>query len=87
MSKIIKPLEWAHRKSDNIVHATPKGMRYAYYIKLSEKNSCSFELAYVENNGNFQEYGVVFDSLESAQKIATKHYHEQVCENILPEFL
>lgn len=84
MSKIIRPLIWNHCELDNIVHADPEGMRWSYYIK-PEQNK--FQLAYIEENGDFNEHGVDFDSLESAKEVATSHYHQQVSANILPEFL
>lgn len=83
-SKIIRPLIWNHRESDNVVHADPEGMRWSYYIK-PEQNK--FQLAYIDDNENFSEHGVDFDNLESAKEIATEHYQQHVSANILPEFL
>ena len=86
MSDIINPLKWIHRRSDNVVYANPTGMRFGYYIKPNEINNHIYELAYVEYNGAFKEHGVLFERLELAQEVATKHYHEQILANILPEF-
>lgn len=58
-------------------------MQHGYYIKTNEENKLLFELAYVENNGNFKEHGTCFDTVDLAQKVAQEHYEEIILENIL----
>lgn len=78
-------MDWKTRESDGVVHADPHGMRWSYYIKPSESDKNSFELAYVEHNGDFQEHGKLFANIKDAQEIAKQHYKERVSANIVIE--
>lgn len=82
-SNVFCQLNWKIRKSDGVVYAEPHGLRWSYYIKSSEENKNIFELAYVENNGSFQEYGKLFEDVNSAQKIAQQHYEDILVQHII----
>lgn len=72
-----KKLDWQIR-DDDVVHADPEGLLKSYYIyppKTENNPSTQFELALIQDNGNFDEEETTrHNSLDEAKNKAQQHY-------------